>query len=74
MPEERKLAKVMCIALETINWKEIGNGRPPANERQWFTLQLQRSQFPALSDDVQFIKDLQQTMTLSRREIMESQP
>ena len=73
LPEERKLAKVMCVALETINWKEIGNGRAPANERQWFMLQIQRSQFPALSDDVQFIKDLQQTMTLARREIMESQ-
>ena len=73
LPEERKLARVMCVALETINWKEIGNGRAPANERQWFMLQLQRSQFPALTDDEQFIKDLQQTMTLGRREIMESQ-
>lgn len=73
LPEERKLASIMCVALETIDWKAIGNGRAPANERQWFMLQLQRSQFPALTEDVQYIKDLQQTMTLSRREIMEVQ-
>jgi len=67
--EERRLAVVLCVALESIDWKAVNN-RPPANERQWFMLQIQKSQFPSLAEDVQFLDDVQRVMTEVRQELM----
>lgn len=67
--EERRLATVLCVALESIDWKAVAS-RPPANERQWFTLQIQKSQFPSLAEDDQFLDDVQRVMTKVRQELM----
>lgn len=57
-PEERHLIATMCVALL---------GTKTSNERQWFSQQFAKSQFPALGDQEQMLVDIEAIMRKVRK-------
>lgn len=58
-PEERNVVTIICAALETAQ---------PRNERQWYSLQLRRTQFAALADEKQLLDEFELVMRRVRAE------
>ncbi len=57
--EEQRVVMILCLALEKM---------PSRNERQWFSLQTQSTQFSSLAADEQFLDDLQLVMKRTREQ------
>ena len=51
--EERKVAAMLCVAIDIEN---------PKNEQSWVISQLSRSQFPDLADDEEMMEEMEQIL------------
>ncbi len=68
--EERNVVTMLCVALEVTGIVAEKNRdiTPPRNERQWFELQLRKTQFPLEADNSPFLDDIATIMRNVRAE------